>query len=102
DVDLDISSNFGAALDLSDGGFGVVLPGEDRRFQPRLTIGPERELPLVDGALDRCAEFEVLLREDEEIEHLQDAEFDIERIEVLLAHEVEIGSGWAAGRRPGI
>src|SRR5207249_2231812 len=60
-----------------------------------------RELPFIHGALDRGAELEVLLREDEHVEHLQDAELDVERIEVLLAHEGEIGSGRAAGRRPG-
>src|SRR5207248_2209143 len=36
------------------------------------------------------------------VEYLQNAELDVERIEVLLAHEGEIGSGRAAGRRPGV
>ena len=63
---------------------------------------PERQLPVVDGALDRGAEFEILLREDEEIEHLQDPELDIERIEMLLLHEGKVGTGRPAGRRPGI
>jgi hypothetical protein len=53
-------------------------------------------------ALDRRAEVEVLLREDEKVEHLQDAEFDVERIEMLLAHEIQIRAGRAAGRRPGV
>ena len=59
-------------------------------------------MPVVDGALDRGAEFEILLREDEEVEHLQDSVFDIERIEVLLLHEGEVGAGRPAGRRPGV
>ena len=63
---------------------------------------PEGQLPVVDGALDRRAEFQVLLREDEEVEHLQNAELDIERIEMLLLHEVEIGARRPAGRRPGV
>ena len=46
--------------------------------------------------------FEILLREDEEIEHLQDAELDVVGIEMLLLHEGEIGAGHAAGRRPGV
>ncbi len=102
DVDLHILADLGAALDLGDRRLGVVLPDQDRGLQPRLAAGPVRELPVVDGALDRGAEIEILLREDEEIEHLQDAELDVERIEMLLAHEGEIGSGRSAGRRPGI
>ena len=101
-IDLDILPDPGATLDLGDRGLGVVLPDQDRGFQPRLAATPVRELPLVDGARDRGAEIEVLLREDEEVEHLQDAELDVERIEVLLAHEGKIGPGRAAGRRPGI
>ncbi len=102
DVDLDIAAGFGAALDLGDRELRVVLPGQDRGLQPGIAVGPERQLPVVDGALDRGAEFEVLLREDEEIEHLQDAVFDIERIEMLLLHEGEIGARRPAGRRPGV
>jgi len=41
---------------LGDGGFGVVLSGQDRGFQPRVAVGPICKLPLVDGALDRRAE----------------------------------------------
>ncbi|MGY4340726.1 hypothetical protein ACVWW3_005632 [Bradyrhizobium sp. LM2.9] len=63
---------------------------------------PERQLPVVDGTLNRGAKFEVLLREDEEIEHLQNPELDIERIEMLLLHEGEIRAGWPPGRRPGV
>src|SRR5712675_1830129 len=102
DIDLHIAADFGATIDLGDGGFGVVLSGQDRGFQPWVAVGPIRKLPLVDGALDRRAEFEVLLRKNKQVEHLQDAELDIERIEVLLLHEGEIGSGRSAGRRPGI
>jgi hypothetical protein len=61
-----------------------------------------RELPFIDRALDRCAELQILLREDEEIEHLQQPELDIEWIEMLLAHEGEIRARRPAGRRPGI
>ena len=102
DVDLDVAADLGAALDLGDRELRVVLAGQDRCLQPRIAIRPERELPVVDGALDRGAEFEILLREDEEIEHLQNAVLDIQRIEMLLAHEVEIGAGRPAGRRPRI
>ena len=102
DVDLDVAADFRAALDLGDRELGVVLADEDRGLQPRIAVGPERELPVVDGALDRGAEFEILLREDEEVEHLQNAELDVERIEMLLAHEIEIGARRPAGRRPGI
>src|SRR5690348_13349134 len=83
-IDLNILPELGAALDLSDRRLGVVLPDQDRGFQPRLASGPVGELPLVDGALDRRAEIKILLREDKEIEHLQYPEFDIERVEVLL------------------
>ena len=65
DVDLDVAADFRAALDLGDRKLRVVLAGEDRGLQPRIAIRPERELPVVDGALDRGAEFEILLREDE-------------------------------------
>ena len=99
-VDLHILTDPRAALDLGDRRLGVVLPDQNGGFQPRLAAGPVRELPFVDGALDRGAEIEILLREDEQVEHLQDAELDVERIEVLLAHEGEIGSRRAAGRRP--
>ncbi|GAA0006182.1 hypothetical protein BRDID11002_61860 [Bradyrhizobium diazoefficiens] len=71
----------------------AVLPDQDRRLQARIPMRPERQLPVVDGALDRGAELQVLLREDEEIEHLENAEFDVERIEMLLAHEIKIGTG---------
>jgi hypothetical protein len=102
DIDLHILADLGATLDFGDRSLRVVLPDQDRRLQPRLTAGPMRQLPIVDGALDRGAEIEVLLRENKEIEHLQDTELDIERIEMLLAHESKIGPGRAAGRRPGI
>src|SRR6478609_6236733 len=102
DIDLHIAADLGAALDLGDRQLRVVLAGEDGGLQPRIAVGPECELPVVDGALDRGAEFEVLLREDEEVEHLQDAVFDIEGIKMLLAHELEIGARRPAGRRPRI
>ena len=102
DIDLHIAADLRATLDLGDRQLRVVLTGEDRGLQPRLAVRPERELPVVDGALDRGAEFEVLLREDEEVQHLQNAELDIERIEMLLAHEIEIRTGRPAGRRPRI
>jgi hypothetical protein len=70
DIDLHIAADFGAAFNFGDRQLRVVLAGEDRGLQPRLAVGPERQLPVVDSALDRGAEFEVLLREDEEIEHL--------------------------------
>src|SRR5262245_25569627 len=102
DVDLDVFAGLGAAIDLGDRKLRVVLPGEDRGLQARVAVRPERQLPVIDGALDRSAEFEVLLREDEEVEHLQDAVLDVERIEMLLLHEGEIGAGRSAGRGPGI
>ena len=102
DVDLHIAADFRAALDLGDRELRIVLAGEDRGLQPRIAIGPERELPVIDGALDRGAEFEVLLREDEEIEHLQNPVLDVERIEMLLAHEIEIRARRPTGRRPGV
>ena len=102
DVDLDVFACFGAAVDLGDRELRVVLSDQDRGLQPRIAVRPERQLPVVDGALDRRAEIEVLLREDEEVEHLQQAELDVERIEMLLAHEIEIGAGRPAGRRPGV
>src|SRR5258708_190195 len=82
--------DLGASLDLGDRGFSVVLADQDRGLQPRFAVGPKSQLPLIDGALDRGAEIEILLGEDEEIEHLQDAELDVERIEMLLAHEGQI------------
>ena len=87
DVDLDVFARFGATVDLGDRKLRVVLPDQDRGFQARVAVAPERQLPVIDGALDRGAEFEILLREDEEVEHLQNAELDVERIEVLLLHE---------------
>src|SRR5947209_3879663 len=101
-IDLNVLADFGAALDLGDRRLGVVLADQYRGFQPRLAAGPVGELPLVDGPLDRGAEIEILLRKDKKIEHLQDAELDIERIEMLLPHESEIRSRRPAGGRPGI
>ncbi len=102
DIDLHMAADLGAAFDLGDRKLGVILAGQDRGLQARFAVGPERELPVVDGALDRGAEFEVLLREDEEIEHLQNTELDIERVEILLLHKRKIRAGRSAGRRPGV
>ncbi len=101
-IDLHILADFCAALDLGNRRLGVVLPDQDSGLEPGFPAGPMRELPFVHGALDCGAELKVLLREDEHIEHLQDTELDVERIEVLLAHEGEVGSGRPAGRRPGV
>ena len=90
DIDLHMAADLGAAFDFGDRQLRVVLAGEDRGLQARIAIGPERQLPVVDGALDRGAEFEILLRKDKEVEHLQNAELDVERIEILLLHESEI------------
>src|SRR3954453_6060628 len=84
DIDLDIAAGFRTTLDFGNGGCGVVLSDQDRGFQPGIAVAPVRELPLVHGALDRRAKVEILLRENEEVEHLQDAELDIKGIEVLL------------------
>src|SRR3954451_5933735 len=102
DVDLDVFADFRAAFDLGDGEINTVLPDQDRSLQARVAMRPERQLPIVDGTLDCGAEFEVLLREDEEIEHLQNPELDVERIEMLLLHEGEIRTGRPARRRPRI
>src|SRR6266702_49002 len=102
DVDLDVFADLGTALDLVDRKIGAVLPDQDRGLQARIAVRPERQLPVVDGALDRGAEFEILLREDEEIEYLQDPELDVERSEMLFLHEGEVGARRSAGRRPGI
>src|SRR5437016_5211133 len=67
DVDLDVLARLGAAIDLGDGKRRVVLPAQDRGLETRVAVRPERQLPVVDGALDGGAEFEILLREDEEI-----------------------------------
>src|SRR5712691_4767871 len=67
DVDLHILAGLGTAVDLGDRQYRVVLPRQYRSLQPRLAVTPVRQLPIVDGALDRGAEFKVLLREDEEI-----------------------------------
>src|SRR3954453_17623179 len=85
DIDLHIAAGLRTTLDFGDGGCGVVLPDQDRGLQPRIAVAPVRELPFVDGALDRRAKIEILLRENEQVEHLQNAELDIKRIEMLLA-----------------
>src|SRR4051812_7302128 len=56
DVDLHIAPGFGAALDLGQGGRRVILPDQDGGLQPRVAVAPMRQLPVVDGALDRGAE----------------------------------------------
>src|SRR6201991_2888611 len=66
DVDLDVFTGLRAALEFGDRQLGVVLSDQDRGFQPGVAVRPERQLPVVDGALDRGAEIEVLLREDEQ------------------------------------
>ena len=96
------SAGLGAAVDLGDRQRRVILADQDRGLQAGIAMRPEGKLPVVDGALDRGTEFEILLREDEEVEHLQNAELDVERIEMLLLHEGEIRAGRPAGRRPGI
>src|SRR5262245_10189042 len=102
DIDLDVFACLGAAIDLGDRKLRIILPAQDRGLQAGIAMRPERQLPVIDGALDRGAEFEILLREDEEVEHLQNAELDVERIEMLLAHEIEVRARRPAGRRPGI
>src|SRR5882757_6387693 len=69
-IDLHILADFCATLDLGDRGAGVVLADQNRGLQARVAAGPVRELPLVDGALDRRAALEVLLRENKHIKHL--------------------------------
>src|SRR5258707_15069660 len=73
DIDLHIWSGLGTALDRGDGGLGVTPPRQDRGLQPRVAVGPVGELPFVDGALDRGTEIQILLRENKEIENLQNA-----------------------------
>src|SRR4051812_32346492 len=79
DIDLHIAAGLRTTLDFGDGGCGVVLSDQNRGFQPGIAVAPVRELPVIDGALDRRAKVEILLRENEQIEHLQDAELDIKR-----------------------
>src|SRR3954454_12806692 len=66
DVDLHIAADSRATLDLGNGNLSVVLPDQDGGFQPRVAVAPLRQLPLVDRALDRRTEVEILLREDEQ------------------------------------
>src|SRR5450432_3905248 len=58
DIDLHVAAGFRAAIDFGDGGGGIVLPDQDRGFQPRIAIAPVRELPVVDRTLDRGAKVE--------------------------------------------
>src|SRR5579872_2185623 len=64
DVDLHVLADPGAAFDLGDGEISAVLTDKDRGLQTPFAARPKRQLPIIDGALDRGAEFEVLLRED--------------------------------------
>src|SRR6516164_1197319 len=64
DVDLNVFAGLGTAVDLGKRGDRIVLADQDRGFEARIAVRPEGELPLVHGALDRGAEFEILLRED--------------------------------------
>src|SRR3954465_10727725 len=61
DIDLHITAGLRATLEFGDGGGGVVLPDQDRGLQPRIAVAPVRELPVIDGTLDRRPKIEVLL-----------------------------------------
>src|SRR3954465_9110391 len=55
DIDLHIAAGLRTTFDFGNGGRGVVLSDQNRGFQPGIAVAPVRELPLVDGALDRRA-----------------------------------------------
>ena len=101
-VDLDVPSKRRAAFDFRNRRHRIVLAHQDRRLQAGIGPCEELVLPFVDGVLQRRAELQVHLREDAEVEHLQNSELDVERIEMLLLHEGEIGARRSAGRRPGV
>ena len=94
-VDLHILAGSRAALDLGHRRLGIVLADDDRRLEPGLGFAPTLDLPIVDGALKGDAELRGSAARRQEVEYLQDAELDINWVEVLLAHEVKVRS-----RRP--
>src|SRR5258708_12369625 len=69
DIDLHIASDLGAALDLGDRSFSVVLADQDRGLQPRFSGEPERQLPLVDAPPDRASKIAVFLPQDKTIHY---------------------------------
>src|SRR5262249_51015958 len=102
DIALDIVAGCGAALDLGHGSLGIVLADRDRGLEAWLGFAPAFDLPLVDSALQCAGELLVLLREDEQVEHLQNSELDVDGVEVLPAHKGKVGARWTTGGRPGV
>ena len=92
----------GAPFDLGGGSFREILRHVDRGFQPRFRLGPRVQLPIVDRRAQRRAEIEVALIIAADTQRVQDAVGDVVGVEMLLAHEVEIGRGRAAVWRPGV
>ena len=82
----------GAPLDLGNRVLGVLLGHHDRRTQPRLWLHPAFELPVVDGARQRRREVEVALLHAAAAQRDQHADFDAVGIEMLAAHQVEVGA----------
>src|SRR5262245_5076320 len=69
-VDLDVPAGSRAALNFRHRRLGVVLADHDRGLEAGLWLAPAFNLPVVDGALQGNAKFQVLLREDQQVEHL--------------------------------
>ena len=83
------------ALDLGDRRLRVLVGGADGAAEPGLPRGPALDLPGVDRPAERNREIDILERLGVS-ERNHHPETDIVRVEMLLAHKLEVGAGLAA------
>ena len=98
---LDETRVVGEPVDLLDGEVGVLVRHRDTGAQAGFLLQPLGDLPLV-GGLAQCRGVLRVELGAARAEAVQDAVLDALRIQVLLAHELQVATRWSARRRPGI
>ena len=90
-----------AALDFLDRGLRDLRSDQDRAAQPRLLVEPVATCHSFDGARHRGADTRCCVGR-RATQRNEDADLHAVEIKMLRAHEVEVGAGRRAVRRPGI
>ena len=80
----------------------MLLRHDDRTVQARLGIDPLGDLPIVHGAGEGRAIFEVALVAGAAVERHQHAVVDVVGVQMLALHEGEVAAGGRAIGRPGV
>ncbi len=91
--DLHVGGIARAPLDFRDGEDGVLLRHHDAGTQPRLRLDPGLQLPVVDRARERRRIVQIPLFHSGAAERHQHADLDAVGIEMLPAHQAEVGAG---------